>query len=51
MTGDQRSDSELLARLPRQPELTGLLYDGCTEYGVAYAYVSEGPATSAPAVP
>ena len=26
MTGDQRSDSELLARLPRQPELMGVLY-------------------------
>jgi RNA polymerase sigma factor (sigma-70 family) len=27
MTGDLRSDSELLADLPRQPELMGVLYD------------------------
>ena len=27
MTGNQRSDSELLARLPRQPELMGVLYE------------------------
>jgi DNA-directed RNA polymerase specialized sigma24 family protein len=27
MTGDQRSDGELLARLPRQPELMGVLYE------------------------
>ena len=27
MTGDQRSDSELLASLPRQPELMGVLYE------------------------
>ena len=27
MTGDLRSDSELLADLPRQPELMGMLYE------------------------
>jgi DNA-directed RNA polymerase specialized sigma24 family protein len=27
MTGDQRSDDELLASLPRQPELMGVLYE------------------------
>ena len=27
MTGDSRSDSELLADLPRQPELMGVLYE------------------------
>jgi RNA polymerase sigma factor (sigma-70 family) len=27
MTGDSRSDSELLAGLPRQPELVGVLYE------------------------
>lgn len=108
MTGDQRPDSELIASLPRHPELMGVLYErhapavfrylarragptaaedllsevfigeilvvdpqdgrlladidgdpttgkscgnGCMEYGAAYAYVSEGPASSAPAVP
>ena len=27
MTGDERSDGELLARLPHQPELMGVLYE------------------------
>jgi hypothetical protein len=27
MTGDSRSDGELLADLPRQPELMGVLYE------------------------
>jgi hypothetical protein len=39
MTGDSRSDSELLAGLPRQPELMG---------GSTVMYVTQGPATSEP---
>lgn len=45
------SNGQLLADIEGNPN-TGLSCgNGCVEYGVAYTYGSEGPATSAPAVP
>jgi hypothetical protein len=45
MTGDSRSDSELLADLPHQPELMGVLYE---RHALAvFRYLASG----APSVP
>jgi RNA polymerase sigma-70 factor, ECF subfamily len=43
MTGDQRSDSELLARLPRQPELMGVLYKRHAPTVFRYLALRAGP--------
>ena len=45
------TDGQLLADIQGNPEAGISCGGGCVEYGVAYMYVSEGPATSAPAVP
>lgn len=44
MTGDQRSDGELLARLPRQPELMGTLYERHAPAVFRYLARRAGPA-------
>jgi len=46
MTGDQRSDSELLARLPRQPELMGVLYERHARAVFRYLARRAGPAAA-----
>jgi len=46
MTGDQRSDSELLARLPRQPELMGVLYKRHARAVFRYLARRAGPPTA-----
>ena len=45
------NNGQLLADTQGDPNRGLSCGNGCTEYGVAYTYVSEGPATSAPAVP
>ena len=44
------NNGQLLAEAQGDPNRGVSCGNGCTEYGAAYAYVSEGPATSAPAV-
>jgi RNA polymerase sigma factor (sigma-70 family) len=46
MTGDQRSDGELLARLPRQPELMGALYERHARSVFRYLARRAGPAAA-----
>src|SRR5580693_10559059 len=46
MTGDQRSDSELLASLPRQPELMGVLYERHAPAVFRYLARRAGPAAA-----
>lgn len=46
MTGDQRSDSELLATLPRQPELMGVLYERHAPAVFRYLARRAGPAAA-----
>jgi len=46
MTGDQRSDSELLASLPRQPELMGVLYERHAPAVYRYLARRAGPAAA-----
>jgi RNA polymerase sigma-70 factor (ECF subfamily) len=46
MTGDQRSDGELLARLPRQPELMGVLYERHAPAVFRYLARRAGPAAA-----
>jgi len=43
MTGDQYSDGELLARLPRQPELMGVLYERHAQAVFRYLARRAGP--------
>jgi hypothetical protein len=43
------NNGQLLADAQGNPNRGVSCGNGCTEYGVAYTYVSEGPATSAPA--
>jgi hypothetical protein len=45
------SNGQLLADIMGNPRTGISCGNGCVEYGVDYAYVSEGPATSAPAIP
>jgi hypothetical protein len=44
-------DGRLLADIDGDPTTGKSCGNGCMEYGATYAYVSEGPAASAPAVP
>lgn len=44
-------DGRLLADIQGNPKTGISCGGGCVEYGAAYVYVNEGPATSAPAVP
>jgi len=46
MTGDQWSDSEVLARLPRQPELMGVLYERHSRAVFRYLARRAGPGTA-----
>jgi RNA polymerase sigma factor (sigma-70 family) len=46
MTGDARSDSELLAGLPRQPELMGVLYERHARAVFRYLARRAGPAAA-----
>jgi RNA polymerase sigma factor (sigma-70 family) len=46
MTGDQRSDSELLAGLPRQPELMGVVYERHAPAVFRYLGRRAGPAAA-----
>lgn len=46
MTGDQRSDRELLAALPRQPELMGVLYERHAPPVFRYLARRAGPAAA-----
>ena len=46
MTGDSRSDGELLAGLPRQPELMGLLYERHARAVFRYLARRAGPAAA-----
>jgi hypothetical protein len=45
------NNGQLLADIEGNPNTGHSCGSGCVEYGVAYTYGSEGPATSAPAVP
>jgi hypothetical protein len=45
------SNGQLLADIEGNPNAGLSCGNGCVEYGAAYTYGSEGPATSAPAVP
>jgi len=45
------SNGQLLADIQGNPNAGLSCGNGCVEYGAAYTYGSEGPATSAPAVP
>src|SRR4051794_25152852 len=46
MTGDQRPDGELLASLPRQPELMGVLYERHAPAVFRYLARRAGPAAA-----
>ena len=45
------NNGQLLADIEGNPNMGVSCGNGCVQYGVAYTYGSEGPATSAPAVP
>ena len=44
-------NGQLLADIQGNPATAVSCGGGCKAYGAAYLYVTEGPATSAPAVP